>query len=92
MKLIEYLQVERGRAARVASAIKLAAAYVSQIANEVRPIPIDKVPAMEVACEFAVRRWDLRPNDWHLIWPELIGTDGAPDPGVPASAEASHAG
>ncbi len=23
-------------------------------------------------------RWDLRPNDWHLIWPELIGTDGAP--------------
>lgn len=20
----------------------------------------------------AVRRWDLRPDDWHLIWPELI--------------------
>ena len=27
-------------------------------------------------------RWDLRPTDWHRIWPELIGTDGAPD--VPA--------
>jgi len=26
----------------------------------------------------AVRRWDLRPDDWHLIWPELIGMDGAP--------------
>lgn len=25
-----------------------------------------------------VRRWDLRPSDWHLIWPELIGADGAP--------------
>lgn len=23
-------------------------------------------------------RWHLRPNDWHLIWPELIGTPGAP--------------
>ncbi len=26
----------------------------------------------------AVRRWDLRPNDWSKIWPELIGIDGAP--------------
>jgi DNA-binding transcriptional regulator YdaS (Cro superfamily) len=26
------------------------------------------------------RRWDLRPNDWHVIWPELIGTKGAPKP------------
>lgn len=26
-----------------------------------------------------LRRWDLRPKDWHLIWPELIGVDGAPE-------------
>jgi DNA-binding transcriptional regulator YdaS (Cro superfamily) len=26
-----------------------------------------------------LRRWDLRPKDWHLIWPELIGADGAPE-------------
>jgi DNA-binding transcriptional regulator YdaS (Cro superfamily) len=26
----------------------------------------------------AVRRWELRPDDWHLIWPELIGAPGAP--------------
>lgn len=25
-----------------------------------------------------VRRWDLRPADWHRIWPELIGAEGAP--------------
>jgi len=24
------------------------------------------------------RLWDLRPDDWHRIWPELIGTEGAP--------------
>jgi DNA-binding transcriptional regulator YdaS (Cro superfamily) len=27
-----------------------------------------------------VREWDLRPDDWHLIWTELVGTDGAPAP------------
>ncbi|MEY2688773.1 MAG: hypothetical protein RL375_2971 [Pseudomonadota bacterium] len=25
-----------------------------------------------------VREWELRPADWHLIWPELIGAEGAP--------------
>jgi hypothetical protein len=30
----------------------------------------------------SVRRWDLRPDDWHRIWPELVGADGAPQ--VPA--------
>jgi hypothetical protein len=25
-----------------------------------------------------VMRWDLRPLDWHEIWPELIGLPGAP--------------
>ena len=25
-----------------------------------------------------VRRWHLRQEDWHRIWPELIGKKGAP--------------
>jgi DNA-binding transcriptional regulator YdaS (Cro superfamily) len=25
-----------------------------------------------------LHRWDLRRADWHRIWPELIGTEGAP--------------
>ena len=24
-------------------------------------------------------RWELFPSDWWLIWPELIGADGAPE-------------
>jgi DNA-binding transcriptional regulator YdaS (Cro superfamily) len=35
-----------------------------------------------------LRRWHLRPLDWHEIWPELIGTAGSPP--VPAK-EASGA-
>lgn len=34
--------------------------------------------AIEQATERQVCRWDLRPEDWHLIWPELIGAEGAP--------------
>lgn len=30
------------------------------------------------------RRWFVCPADWHLIWPELIGTPGAPP--IPTTA------
>lgn len=45
--------------------------------------------ALERETAGAVRRWDLRPDDWHLIWPELIDTSGAPP--VPASRAAAAA-
>lgn len=32
-------------------------------------------------------RWDLRPKDWHLIWPELVGSLGAP--AIPTQPEAA---
>jgi DNA-binding transcriptional regulator YdaS (Cro superfamily) len=35
--------------------------------------------AIEVATGGKVSRWDLRPEDWHRIWPELIGANGAPE-------------
>lgn len=45
--------------------------------------------AIEQATGGAVRRWDLRPTDWHRIWPELIGSDGAPQ--VPAADDEKQA-
>lgn len=82
MKLSEYLAEERGRCARVARDALLAPAFVSQIANGLRPAPAEQCVAIELATEAAVRRWDLRPSDWFRIWPELIGVEGAPP--VPA--------
>ena len=38
----------------------------------------EKCVQIERDTESELRRWDLRPNDWHLIWPELIGAAGAP--------------
>ncbi|HBH39604.1 MAG TPA: hypothetical protein DDX06_14605 [Curvibacter sp.] len=43
--------------------------------------------AIEKATSGAVRRWDLRPDDWYRIWPELIGADGAPQ--IPADQTAA---
>jgi DNA-binding transcriptional regulator YdaS (Cro superfamily) len=48
-----------------------------------RGVPVEWCARVEQVLN--VRRWDLRPKDWYLIWPELIGTEGAPD--VPAIAE-----
>ena len=84
MALLEYLSEEHGRMARVARVAGVAPAFLSQIANGVRPCPAERGAALERACGHEVRRWDLRPDDWHRIWPELIGTEGAPD--VPALA------
>lgn len=46
-----------------------------------RPSPMNCVD-IERVTGGAVRRWELRPADWHRIWPELIGAEGAPP--VPA--------
>jgi DNA-binding transcriptional regulator YdaS (Cro superfamily) len=82
MTLSDYLKEERGRMSRVAIRAQLAPAFLSQIANGVRGAPADRAADIERACDGAVMRWDLRPDDWHRIWPELVGTDGAP--AVPA--------
>lgn len=44
-----------------------------------RGAPVEHCAAIERATSGAVRRWDLRPDDWHRIWPELIGATGAPE-------------
>lgn len=54
-------------------------------------IPPEHCAAIERACGKAVMRWELRPDDWHRIWPELIGTPGAPAAPVEATAEEPEA-
>lgn len=52
----------------------------------------DRIPgpencvAIERATAGAVMRWDLRPEDWHRIWPELIGAERAPQVAMEAKA------
>lgn len=43
-----------------------------------RSFPVERCATLETAS--GIRRWDMRPDDWHLIWPELVGSPGAPKP------------
>lgn len=46
--------------------------------------PPEHCAAIEQATAGRVMRWHLRPDDWHRIWPELIGIEGAPELPEPA--------
>jgi DNA-binding transcriptional regulator YdaS (Cro superfamily) len=64
-------------------------AYISQMSSGLRPVRPDVAVLIERATDRQVMRWDLRPTDWHRIWPELIGAEGAP--AVPSQQEAQRA-
>lgn len=55
----------------MAKLLGVAPPTVNQWVRGVRPVPIEHCPAIELATNGAVTRRDLRPADFHLIWPEL---------------------
>ena len=75
-----------GGQAALASALGLKQQHVWNWLNRKTEVPATHCAAIEQATDRAVMRWDLRPDDWHRIWPELISAPGAPD--VPAKVEA----
>jgi DNA-binding transcriptional regulator YdaS (Cro superfamily) len=66
---------------RLAKELNLTPIYLSQLAA--RQGGREPSPALcvliEAKTEKGVCRWNLRPDDWHQIWPELIGAEGAPE-------------
>lgn len=78
MNLSDYLAEERGRSADLARAINENPAYLSQMAAGKRPVHPALVPQIVAYSKGRVQPWDLRPDDWHLIWPELKRAKGAP--------------
>lgn len=77
MDLDAYLQ-EHETANSLAEKLGISPVLVSQWRTGKRDVPIERCVAIERATGGEVNRWDLRPDDWHLIWPELIGSTGAP--------------
>ncbi len=53
--------------------------------KEAGKVPFERRMKLVVACEERkiATRFDLFPDDWHLIWPELIGIKGSPKPKTP---------
>lgn len=83
MEALEHAIGKAGGPKKFAECIGVTPQFVWQMARGVRPVPPQMCPRIVALADGAVRHWHLRPDDWHLIWPELIGADGAP--AVPAS-------
>lgn len=75
MQLANYFAETRGAQADLARALgvpqSLPSAWAAADQEKRRPVPIQHCLAIERATNGAVTRRDLRPDDWHLIWPEL---------------------
>mgnify|MGYP001768450432 FL=1 len=72
MKLREWTKEKPGRPIELAGLIGASPVLISQWATGKRPVPIERCVPIERATDGAVSRIDLRPDDWHEIWPELV--------------------
>lgn len=71
---------------RIASVLDLNEQYLYQMLSGRREAPPKHCADIERVSGCVVMRWDLRPTDWHRIWPELVGRKGAPQPTTEASS------
>lgn len=62
----------------VAQALEMSEQYLYQCLSGRRAMDPAQAVRIERHLDGRVRRWQLRQADWHLIWPELIGAEGAP--------------
>ena len=70
MDLHQY--VEAHSQTELAKLLNVSPSFVNQWRCGLRPIPLQKCVEIEQLTNKAVTRKELRPTDWHLIWPELI--------------------
>jgi DNA-binding transcriptional regulator YdaS (Cro superfamily) len=71
MKLSEYLS-NRGAQSDLAKSMGVSPVLIHQWASELRQVPFERCMPIEIATGGAVTRKDLRPDDWHIHWPELV--------------------
>lgn len=71
MKLKKYLN-ERGKQSWLASQVGTVDSCIHDWKTGRAPVPVKSCVAIEKATGGAVTRKDLRPDDWMLIWPELV--------------------
>lgn len=73
MKLIEYIEQEgHGSQTALAKMLSCTPVLISQWANGIRQVPLERCVDIELATLGRVSRADLRPDDWQRIWPELV--------------------
>lgn len=71
VNLKTYFESERGAATKLAATLGISISYLSQLGSGKAPLSPERCVEIEEATAGAVTRKDLKPNDWHRIWPEL---------------------
>ncbi|KWE77250.1 XRE family transcriptional regulator [Burkholderia ubonensis] len=72
MNLKEFISTsERGTAKRLAAFLGVSPSYLSQMASGESAISEKRCVQIESFTAGKLSRRVLRPDDWHLIWPEL---------------------
>ena len=84
MDLKTYCDQERGRQAALAAAIKVPPVSISNWAGRKRPVPLTHVLPIERVTQGCVTRRELRPDDWHVYWPEQSNADPIPPISTPS--------
>lgn len=72
--------------AALAKACEVGNPYLYQVLSGRRLASPELCVLIERKSECRVMRWDLRPLDWHRIWPELASRSDAP--AIPAQEAA----
>lgn len=88
MDLKTYLNQEKGTAQKLAAVLAVSKSYLSQLASGKAALSAQRCVEIEEATNGAVTRRDLRPTDFHRIWPELRD---APKPKDEPTAESAAA-
>lgn len=87
---------DRGRATTLAKRLDISPSYLSQMASGLTPISPERCVAIWQETGGLVTRQEMRPDDWHKIWPELIAVDNEvhalPQQGGRRSGESGAAG
>jgi len=76
MKLVEYLKQPDVIAAHLCREIGVKPPRMVEWGGNT-PVPVKHCVLIEQATNGVVTRKDLRPDDWHLIWPELAEKETA---------------
>lgn len=82
MKLNDWLQQRRGRQAEIARHLGIKPPQVADWISRDKPVPVVHMAEIEAYTRGEVTRRDMRPDDWHRIWPELANIQ----PAAPALA------
>lgn len=72
MTLLDYIKQKRGNAGILAKKIGCHTPDIYNWAKKLRPIPVEYMARLEIHTNGAISRKQLRPDDWWVIWPELL--------------------